>query len=228
MKTINESAALKPQITQKGGIIKLVLRTLMRLDNLYYKGISRLASIAEGGIHPKHRLTNYHEFFIHNISSEDSVLDIGCGNGFLTYEVANKARQVTAIDIDKNNLEFARMHFNRPNITFIHGDATRLRLNERFDVIVLSNVLEHISNRRDFLLQIKKLSDRFLIRVPQLDRDWLTFYKLEMGVEYRLDPTHKIEYTMNSLREELEQAGIRIRRASVQFGEIWAIAERFK
>ncbi len=45
MKILNESAALKPQITQKGGIIKLVLRTLMRLDNLYYKGISRLASI---------------------------------------------------------------------------------------------------------------------------------------------------------------------------------------
>jgi len=57
-----------------------------------------------------------------------------------------------------------------------------------------------------------------------INRDWLTYYKKEMGIEYRLDPTHRIEYTMESLREELEKAGLSIEKVSVQFGEIWAVA----
>lgn len=213
---------------KKEELIRWVLRILMRLDNLYYKSISRLAVAAEGGIHPKHRLTNYHQFFINNVSAADVVLDIGCGNGFLTYELAQKVRHVTAIDIDKDSIEFARINYNRENINYISGDATRFNFKEKYDVIVLSNLLEHINNRPDFLAKIRKLANTFLIRVPQLDRDWLTYYKRELGVEYRLDPTHKIEYTMPSLSQELKRAGMSIKRASIQFGEIWAVAGRLK
>ncbi len=77
-------------------------------------------------------------------------------------------------------------------------------------------------------MKVRKLANTFLIRVPQLDRDWLTYYKRELGVEYLLDPTHKIEYTMASLSRELKQAGMSIKRASIQFGEIWTVAGRLK
>ena len=69
----------------------------------------------------------------------------------------------------------------------------------------------------------RKLTEKALIRVPMLNRDWLTYYKKELGCEYLLDPTHKIEYTMDSLREELSKAGFKIECASVQFAEIWAV-----
>lgn len=200
-----------------------MLKMLMRLDNFCYRNISRFAMIAEGGIHPKHRLTSYHQFFVDNVAPQDAVLDIGCGNGFLTYDVARKARSVTAIDLNKDNIELARRNFNKDNIKYVNGDATKLNFGEKFDVVILSNVLEHIDNRCDFLLKIKKLANRFLIRVPVLNRDWLTYYKKELGVEYRLDLTHKIEYTMESLQQELEKAGMRIEKASIQFGEIWAV-----
>jgi 2-polyprenyl-3-methyl-5-hydroxy-6-metoxy-1,4-benzoquinol methylase len=212
-------------ISKKALIMRFILRMLIRLDNYYYKVISRLAIIAEGGIHPKHRLTNYHQFFVDNIEPQDAVLDIGCGTGALTYDIAKKARSVTAIDINKDSVEFAKRNFGRQNIKYIYADATRFDFREKFDTIILSNTLEHIANRRDFLSKIGRLANRFLIRVPQLDRDWLTYYKRELGVDYRLDPTHRIEYTVESLSRELEQAGIRIERASTQFGEIWAVAK---
>ncbi|MCD6317896.1 methyltransferase [Candidatus Aerophobetes bacterium] len=44
-------------------------------------------------MHPKHRLMNYHKFFIDNINEKDKILDVGCGNGFLTYELAAKAKK---------------------------------------------------------------------------------------------------------------------------------------
>jgi 2-polyprenyl-3-methyl-5-hydroxy-6-metoxy-1,4-benzoquinol methylase len=150
-------------------------------------------------------------------------LDIGCGNGLLTYDVANKARNVTAIDIDEGNIEWAKRNHDKENIKYLCGDATQLRFAEKFDVIILSNVLEHIDDRLDFLLRIIKLADKYLIRVPMLNRDWLTYYKKELGIEYRLDSTHKIEYTLESLQEELERAGLGIKSVSIKFGEIWAL-----
>ncbi len=80
----------------------------MRLDNLYYKSISRLAIAAEGGIHPKHRLTKYHQFFLDNVGATDAILDIGCGNGVLTYDLAQKVRHITAIDINKDNIRICQ------------------------------------------------------------------------------------------------------------------------
>ncbi len=218
----------EPSTSRKTGLVRRMLKFLMWIDNLCYRSISMLAITAEGGIHPKHRLTNYHQFFIDNVRPGDSVLDIGCGNGLLTYDLAQKARHVTAIDINKDNIEFARLNYNRENIKYLHGDATRFNFKTRFDTVVMSNLLEHIDNRPSFLAKIRKLANTFLIRVPQFDRDWLTYYKSELGVEYRLDPTHKIEYTMASLSQELKQAGMGIKRASIQFGEIWVVVGRLQ
>ena len=222
-KAFSISRALILPISKNERVTRLILRMLMRLDNFCYRNISRFAMIAEGGIHPKHRLTNYHQFFVDNVDPQDAVLDIGCGNGFLTYDVARKARSVTAIDLNKDNIESARRNFNRENIKYVCGDASKLNFSETFDVIILSNLLEHLENRHDFLRKVKGLADKFLMRVPVLNRDWLTYYKRQLGVEYRLDLTHKIEYTMESFQEELEKAGMRIERASIQFGEIWAV-----
>ena len=202
-----------------------MLKMLMRLDNFCYKNISRFAKIAEGGIHPKHRLMNYHQFFVDNVTPQDAVLDIGCGNGFLTYDVAKKARSVMAIDLNKDNIAFAKRNFSRENIEYICRDVTNFDFKERYDVIIMSNLLEHIEDRHGFLLRIKGLANKFLVRVPVLNRDWLTYYKRELGVEYRLDLTHKIEYTMESFARELEKAGLAIESASIQFGEIWAVVK---
>lgn len=36
------------------------------------------------------------------------------------------------------------------------------------------------------------------------NRNWITPYKKEMGVEWRLDETHQIEYTKESFYEEMD------------------------
>ncbi len=46
-----------------------------------------------------------------------------------------------------------------------------------------------------------------------------------MGVEYRLDPTHYVEYTLESFTKEMNEAGIRITNADIRFGEIYAVCE---
>lgn len=48
--------------------------------------------------------------------------------------------------------------------------------------------------------------------------------KRELGVEWRLDPTHETEYTLESFAEELAAASLRITHQEVRWGEIWAEA----
>ena len=57
------------------------------------------------------------------------------------------------------------------------------------------------------------------------DRDWITVYKKECGVEWRLDLTHFTEYTLESFNIEMQASSVDIRSIKVQFGEIYAVCQ---
>jgi len=103
------------------------------------------------------------------------------------------------------------------------NDDPKNYIRGKVSVIILSNVIEHIEDRVKFLKEIRKLAKKFLIRVPMIDRDWLTLYKKELGVEYRLDKTHFTEYTEQSFRDEVKEAGYKIVSLYIRFGEIYAV-----
>ncbi|MEW6417128.1 MAG: class I SAM-dependent methyltransferase [Nitrospirota bacterium] len=216
MKSLIKRLLFTPKIAKK------IVKQLLKIHTLSYNYIGTFSIAAENGLHPKHRLMNYHKFFVDNVSANDMVLDIGCGNGALTYDLAKKTKYVYGIDINAKNIEYARKKYNTNNITYIVGDATEYEFNDKFDVIVLSNVLEHIENRIDFLLEIADLSNIFLIRVPMINRDWVVLYKKEIGLPFMSDPTHYTEYTLESFFDEMHQAGLKVNNYSIQFGEIWA------
>jgi 2-polyprenyl-3-methyl-5-hydroxy-6-metoxy-1,4-benzoquinol methylase len=199
-----------------------ILRHLLRLDSTVKRWVSTFAM--EGDLHPKHRLIKYHDFFISNVSPGDRVLDIGCGNGLVAYKVADHAAHVTGIDFDTAGIAQAKRTYQRSNIDFLVGDATTYEFNDDFDVIIMSNVLEHIDDRVALLKKIARLAPKVLLRVPMIDRDWLPLLKQEMGIDYRLDSTHTIEYTEEIFRQELQQAGYTIQHLHVRFGEIYCVA----
>lgn len=203
------------------------LNFLLEMDrNLY--GLEQNAAVEYGkGIHPKHRLINYKQFFTENLNPKENILDIGCGNGFLSYEVVSKVPEVKVlgIELDKRNIEYAQKHFVHPNLTFVQGDAIKELPDKKFNVIILSNVLEHIENRVDFLKDIvfKLNPSRLLIRVPLFEREWRTALKKELGVDYRLDDTHFIEYTTESYLSELHLARLKPTKIEYRWGEIWSV-----
>lgn len=200
------------------------LKNILRAHSFAYSWAGRLSTKVEGsGLHPKHRIMNYHKFFVDNVTENDTVLDIGCGNGALTYDVARKAKKVVGIDLNEQNITNAKNKFSRENIEYLYGDALTDLSDEKLDVIILSNVLEHIDKRVEFLTSLKKLAPKFLIRVPMLNRSWIDMYKKELGLEYRLDKTHFIEYTFEEFKEELDETGLSVFDYSIQFGEIWAV-----
>jgi len=202
-------------------IIKQFIRVLLKIHNLSYGLVGIFSQVIEQGrLHPKHRLTDYHHWFCAQLKPEWHVLDIGCGNGALAADLAKYCRSITGVDISRKNIEEAK---KRLEGEFICADITTYPIEKKFDAVILSNVLEHINNRIDFLKKIRRYSNRFLIRVPMLDRDWITLYKQEIGVEYRLDPGHFIEYTLEGFIKELEEAGIELESYRIRYGEIYAV-----
>ncbi len=180
------------------------------------------------GMHPKHRIMHYHNFFVKRIVSGDRVLDIGCGIGAVAHSIAEAGGEVTAIDISEANIESAKRMNPHPKIQYICGDALTYTPGRDFDAIIMSNVLEHLEDRVEFLHNlVTSLPDaRYLFRVPRKDRHWSVYFREELGLDWRLDDTHYTEYTYESFAEELKAAGLEITYCEFQWEEIWAEALR--
>jgi len=186
--------------------------------------ISDRASDYGGGVHPKHRLMQYHKFFTTRLKSGERVLDIGSGRGFLANEMAKVGAEVVGIELSQKNIDISNKFYKNPNLTFIHGDALKNLPSGEFDTAVMSNVLEHIDNRIGFLKKVQSEAhpSRWLIRVPCFDRDWTVALANELGLDSRLDETHFTEFTRESFEKEMSEAGLKITYMEVRWGEIWA------
>ncbi|MFA5173418.1 MAG: class I SAM-dependent methyltransferase [Candidatus Paceibacterota bacterium] len=202
------------------------LRFYIYLHNKSYSKITSLARRLNNNSHPKHKIIDYFSFFLSCVEKNDVILDVGCHEGYLSKIIAARAREVVGIDLNKKSLAIAKKENNLPNLSFVFGDAVSFEFNRQFNKIVLSNVLEHLENRVDFLKKLGRLSDTIILRVPLLTRDWLAVYKKENGFEYRLDPTHRIEYTLEGLKKELDESGWKIENFIVNFGEFLGVLSK--
>ena len=209
-------------------IARKITRLLVKIHQMSYSYLGSFASVSEGGLHPKHRLIGYHEFFVDNVSEGDMVLDVGCSNGALLKDVAMKTNNaVVGVEISKDNVKSAKTSLSSlPNAEIVQGDIWGFKDDRHFDTVMLSNVLEHLDRRPELLrhLNEKFRPNKFLIRVPMFEREWLVPYKRELGIEWRLDSTHKTEYTEDAFRDELAKANLYIQKIIFKWGEMYVVA----
>jgi SAM-dependent methyltransferase len=203
------------------------MRELLEVHADAVVGIDRGAIDYDGGVHAKHRLTRYHDFFVERIEPGELVLDVGCHKGELAFDIAERA-WATVVGIDRSPwaLQQARASFSHPRVTYVEADALTYAPSEPFDVVVLSNVLEHLGPRVAFLRGLRERvgARRALIRVPVLERDWTVPLRRELGLPYFSDAEHEVEYDVDLLRDELASAGWELGEPILAWGEIWAEA----
>lgn len=73
-----------------------------------------------------------------------TVLDIGCGTGITSRHLASVGARVTAVDISPKLIEYAREHSYHPDINYINCDVCEFQSDQKFDIISLVDVVEHI------------------------------------------------------------------------------------
>jgi SAM-dependent methyltransferase len=85
-----------------------------------------------------------------------TVLDIGCGNGlFLALPLARRGFRITGTDIHEPSIMKANLTAkNLPSAKFLCVDFRKL--DETFDVVILSEVIEHVTEPAVFLAAVNK------------------------------------------------------------------------
>jgi SAM-dependent methyltransferase len=201
------------------------LRRLFVLQDKLDWIINERAMAYGGNVHPKHRLMRYHDFFVDRISAGSRVLDIGCGYGAVARSIAMRVPDstVVGVELDRGRLSHARTGEVPDNLSFVEADARRNLPPGPWDVVVLSNILEHIEDRVGFLRDIQRLAapQKILIRVPLFERDWKLPLRRELGIGYFSDAEHFIEHRLDELQDEVLAAGLRPIETIALWGEIW-------
>ena len=80
-----------------------------------------------------------------NLEPGKTVLDLGCGTGLTTIFMARQGCKVTGVDFADKLIEYAEEHNSNKNTEYIVGDITEIDLEKPFDLIVLSDVIEHVA-----------------------------------------------------------------------------------
>jgi SAM-dependent methyltransferase len=204
------------------------LRFLFALENRLYKLQGKTSSDYEKGVHPKHRLTGFHDFFVKHVRPGERVVDIGSGIGFLANSLASRIENVEVLGLEKDpvRVAFAKNNFSHPRLRFKCCDVLKELPQASCDVVVLSNILEHVEQRVELLNRLagELKPKRFIIRVPQYDRDWRVALKDEVGIDSRLSQGHFIEYTKEGFEKELSEAHLKPNIMNFSWGEIWSVA----
>ncbi len=76
--------------------------------------------------------------------SGERILDVGCGTGQLTAEIAKSGAYVVGVDRSEEMLRKARENY--PTLAFVLGDATAMRFSEPFDAVFSNAALHWIKN----------------------------------------------------------------------------------
>ncbi|OBI72950.1 class I SAM-dependent methyltransferase [Mycobacterium asiaticum] len=85
-----------------------------------------------------------------------SLLDVGCGDGFLAARLARRISKVTALDVDEPVLQRARTRFPDAKIRWIRDDVMTAEL-PPFDAVVSNAALHHIDDTRAALARLADL-----------------------------------------------------------------------
>jgi len=102
-----------------------------------------------------------------------SILDVGCGDGCLSYLLAQKADSVIGLDVSPEALSYANKKTEESdiqNLEFIMGTAYQLPFrNDNFSHVVAAEVIEHLLYPEKMLAEIRRVFNdkgRILITTP--------------------------------------------------------------
>ena len=104
--------------------------------------------------------------FINKPFNDISVLEIGCGPGYMSLELARAGLNVTGIDISQECIKIANEYSekdpfkeNRGNLDYFCGDflSDETFLENKFDLVFTLGALHHFSDQETIMKRVKKI-----------------------------------------------------------------------
>ncbi|MGZ6470875.1 MAG: bifunctional 2-polyprenyl-6-hydroxyphenol methylase/3-demethylubiquinol 3-O-methyltransferase UbiG [Bdellovibrio sp.] len=93
-----------------------------------------------------------------NIGYHAEVLDMGCGGGFLSNDLALAGHSVVGIDLSESSLKVAESRDKTHSVRYVLGDIYQAPFEkESFDVVTAMDVLEHVSNPQKVIAEANRV-----------------------------------------------------------------------
>jgi SAM-dependent methyltransferase len=142
-----------------------------------------------------------------------TVLELGCGTGSFTRELARSGADVVAIDVSPELLEIARANSSPPNVRYQIQNAYALSYSEgMFDSVVGSSVLHHLEIKealRD-IIRVLKPGGTIYFTEPNMLNPQIAIQKNVPWIKRKLgDSPDETAFFRWPLRRLLEQTGYR-------------------
>ncbi len=102
-------------------------------------------------------------------SNRVNILEIGCGNGNISIPLASLGFSVTGIDMDIDSIKYANDRNKFYNAVFVNNKVEEFNSREHFDVIICSEVFEHVKDPIWLSKQMQKFGtpdSLFIITIP--------------------------------------------------------------
>ena len=155
-----------------------------------------------------------HTLAIKNINEKSKVLDIGGGQGLVSLELKKKGCRVTGID------QCTLIHTENYD-EYYQKDIESASLNfdfSKFDVILMLDIIEHLSNPEEFLDSLRVNTGlnqtKIIITTPNIAfwiiRLQLMFGQFNYGKQGILDKTHRRLFTFKTIKKLFDQCGYEI------------------
>jgi 2-polyprenyl-3-methyl-5-hydroxy-6-metoxy-1,4-benzoquinol methylase len=171
---------------------------------------------------------NSHTLMVELVGGTKRVLDVGCATGYLAQALVERGCTVSGIEFDEEAAEEARPHLER----LVVGDIEKIDLGEtfgddRFDVVVFGDVLEHLRDPLPVLRSARKLlADRgsVVASIPNIAHGSVRLALMAGRFDYQplglLDSTHVRFFTRSSIEDLFREADlvpIDVRRTTAGF-----------
>jgi len=180
----------------------------MKNNTINKKEIEKFSKIAEEWWNPEGKFKPLHKFNPTRISyikeniiktfklnpkkaplQNIKILDIGCGGGLLSEPMCRLGAKVTAIDASQKNINVAKIHSKKNNlkIDYFCTSPEKLKVKEKFDVILNMEIVEHVEDVNFFLKSSSNLLKKNgIMFVATLNKTLKSYIFAIVGAEYIL------------------------------------------
>lgn len=153
-----------------------------------------------------------------NIGYRAEILDMGCGGGFLSNDLALAGHSVTGIDLSTSSLKVAEKYDRTRTVRYMQGDIYQVPFpRESFDVVAAMDVLEHVSEPSKVIAEATRvLRPGGLFFFNTFNKNPLSWLIVIKGMEWFVKNTPKDNHVYslfidpNKLRDWMDDVGLEL------------------
>ncbi|MBD3385926.1 methyltransferase domain-containing protein [candidate division KSB1 bacterium] len=180
----------------------------------YYEAVAHRTNIwtcAPGSPTYYQEMVRY-ERIIAELPESGLAVDLGCGNGYLSYLMSKRGLTVISVDLSISRLQNLRTAIATEAPDQVQSDIHQTGLQSAFaDVIVCSEVIEHIQKYQQVLQEAERILKHdgiFIVTVPYKER--LKKIICPHCHKYFYADGHLHRFDRNNLATDLERSGLTI------------------